>query len=59
MIQRNASETSSLELSADGMSKSDGGQNDDDENATKDSQNNASMRSGLFKILLPFILCFF
>ncbi|KAL8099572.1 hypothetical protein AgCh_032001 [Apium graveolens] len=44
MIQKNASETSSLEQSADGMSKSDGGQNEDDE-STKDSQNNAVMHS--------------
>lgn len=57
MIQKNASETSSLEQSADGMSKSDGGQNEDD-NATKDSQNNAAMHSGVFNILLPFILGF-
>lgn len=58
MMQRNASETSSVEQSADGMSKSDGGQNEDDENTTKDSQNNAPMRSGAFKLLLLFILRF-
>ncbi|XP_074343227.1 nuclear transcription factor Y subunit A-1-like isoform X3 [Apium graveolens] len=51
MIQKNASETSSLEQSADGMSKSDGGQNEDDE-STKDSQNNAVMHSGVRDLIL-------
>ncbi|XP_063935646.1 nuclear transcription factor Y subunit A-1 isoform X3 [Daucus carota subsp. sativus] len=47
MMQSNVSETSSVEQSADGKSKSDGGQNEDDENTTKDSQTNAPMHSGL------------
>lgn len=46
-MQGNASDSSSVEQSADGMSQSDGGQNEEDDDATKESQNSAPPRSGL------------
>lgn len=48
-MQGNSSDSSSVEQSADGMSQSNGVQNEGDENATKESQNTAPL--GIFQII--------